>query len=374
MGAWVYQKPKQLKRLGPKAASFYVGWLDPDGKRRCKSCGPGSRGQKAAERLARKIEGQLLSGTYQGESKATWKQFREEHEARTLAILGVRNRQETVHALKQFERIVRPVRMQAVTTRSIAEYVSKRRHGRGLRKGTLVSPATINKELRCLRAVMRKAYKWGYLPKLLDFEFLKEMKKLPTYVSPEDFVRLYLACKHASMPDDLPYAAADWWRSLLVTAYMTGWRVGALLALRRDDVDLTEGVALTRAEDNKGKRDQKIVLHPLVIEHLQKIPSFDTVFFPWNQSRRMLWEELKRIQHPEGIKAIGKDHYTFHDLRRGFATMNADRITGDALQALMQHQDYKTTQRYINMARQLKPAAQNLFVPDLPKEEKAEGA
>src|ERR1700677_1563458 len=111
MGAWVYQEAKQLKRLGPKAASFFVGWLDPDGKRRCKSCGPGSRGQKAAERLARKIEGQLLSGTYQGESKATWKQFREEHEARTLAILGVRNREETVHALKQFESIVHPVRL-----------------------------------------------------------------------------------------------------------------------------------------------------------------------------------------------------------------------------------------------------------------------
>jgi len=31
----------------------------------------------------------------------------------------------------------------------------------------------------------------------------------------------------------------------------------------------------------------------------------------------------------------------------------------------MQHKDYQTTQRYIAMARQLKPAAQNLFVPDL---------
>lgn len=54
-------------------------------------------------------------------------------------------------------------------------------------------------------------------------------------------------------------------------------------------------------------------------------------------------------------------------LRWAFATMNADRLTPDALQHLMQHRDYKTTQRYINMARQMNPAAQNLFVPDLPK-------
>jgi hypothetical protein len=42
-----------------------------------------------------------------------------------------------------------------------------------------------------------------------------------------------------------------------------------------------------------------------------------------------------------------------------------------ALQFLMQHQDYKTTQRYINMARQLNPALQNLYVPDLSKSESA---
>jgi hypothetical protein len=38
---------------------------------------------------------------------------------------------------------------------------------------------------------------------------------------------------------------------------------------------------------------------------------------------------------------------------------------GDALQRLMQHKDYQTTQRYISTARQVKPAAQNLFVPSL---------
>ena len=47
--------------------------------------------------------------------------------------------------------------------------------------------------------------------------------------------------------------------------------------------------------------------------------------------------------------------------------MNADKLTPDALQHLMQHQDYQTTQRYINMARQMNPAVANLYVPDLSK-------
>ena len=58
-------------------------------------------------------------------------------------------------------------------------------------------------------------------------------------------------------------------------------------------------------------------------------------------------------------------------MRRAFATMNAEHLTPDALQALMQHRDYQTTQRYINMARQLKPAVQNLFVP--PTEQRGTG-
>jgi integrase len=146
---------------------------------------------------------------------------------------------------------------------------------------------------------------------------------------------------------------------------MTGWRISALLALRREDVNMEKGTALTRAEDNKGKRDQLIVLPPIVIDHLQKLPGFGPQLLPWNYRKATLFNEFGRIQAGAGVKPVGKERYGFHDLRRAFATMNADKLTADALQALMQHQDYKTTQRYINMARQLKPAALNLFVPDV---------
>ena len=56
----------------------------------------------------------------------------------------------------------------------------------------------------------------------------------------------------------------------------------------------------------------------------------DTHVFPWNQDRRQLWPEFHRIQEsatladgsplPKGGK---NGFYGFHDLRRGFATMNA---------------------------------------------------
>src|SRR5262249_58357120 len=42
--AWVYQDDKQVKKVGEAKASWYVGWLDPEGKRRCKSFGRGADG------------------------------------------------------------------------------------------------------------------------------------------------------------------------------------------------------------------------------------------------------------------------------------------------------------------------------------------
>jgi integrase len=38
-------------------------------------------------------------------------------------------------------------------------------------------------------------------------------------------------------------------------AYMAGWRISELMKLRRDDVDLERATALTRATDNKDRRD-----------------------------------------------------------------------------------------------------------------------
>lgn len=147
---------------------------------------------------------------------------------------------------------------------------------------------------------------------------------------------------------------------------------GVATALRGDDVDLEKGTAFGRAKEYKGKRDVLIPLHPIVVGHLKRVPSFSPVFFPWNHGRRHIYDVLLELRAAAGVKPDRKARYGFHDLRRAFATKNADKLSPDARQALMQHQDDQTTQRYINMARQLQPAVEGLFVPDLGKK-KAEG-
>lgn len=376
MKAWVFQDDKQVAKVGADKASWYVGWRDPAGKRRCESCGPGKKGKRLAEKKCEKLHAQLVAGNYQAKDKTTWKQFREEYESKVLAGKATWTQLSAKASLDHFERIVKPGRVSVLTTQHIDDFVAARRKERGQKDGSVLSPASVNRDLRHIKAALRVAREWEYLSKPPRFRMEREMKGLPTYVIGDHFALIYRACDQARMPTGRPYEPADWWRALIVMGYMTGWRIGDMLALRRSDLDLEAGFAITRAENNKGKRDAKVKLHVLVIEHLQKLADFDPCVFAWPHNRRTLHTQFARIQEAAGIKLpCDETHkhtrychvYGFHDLRRAFATMNADKLTPDALQTLMRHKSYQTTQVYINMARQMDAAVASLHVPDVLK-------
>jgi integrase len=128
--------------------------------------------------------------------------------------------------------------------------------------------------------------------------------------------------------------------------------------------------AKSRARDNKGKRDELVALHPVVIDHLKPLQTFHPNVFPWEHYEKKLYDEFARIQDEVGIDLpchIDRPHectpachrYGFHDERRAFATQNALNMTREAVQVLMRHKSPLTTARYINMAQQLNPAVAN---------------
>lgn len=225
MKSWIYQDAKQVAKRGAAACSWYVGWYEPDGRRRCKSCGTGAKGRNIARDLADRLDAQLLIGTYESDKKQSWAEFRKEYQTNAIDAMEFRTAEQTRYALNQFERIAKPNKTAHLTTRTIDGFIAARRLDPGLKEGTRISPATINKELRHLRAALKKACKWGYLKQAPDFTFLREPGKLPTYMPPDDFAKIYHACTAAKRPAKHPAGAPTWWQALLVvTIYLTHQR------------------------------------------------------------------------------------------------------------------------------------------------------
>jgi integrase len=375
--AWIFQKPAQVATLGDKQAPFYVGWYEPSGKRKAKCCGAGFIGKKNAKRLKEQREAELLTGTYLAKEKKSWTEFRDRYTREILTGMAVRTSESVIDSLDTFERIVGPKLVSAITTSTIDGFIAKRRNEPGKKEGAKIAPASVNKDLRHVKAALAVAAEWNLIPALPKFRMEKEPGKLVRYVTGEHFTAMYQACPLAKMPDGIPtMTAADWWRGLLIFGYMTGWRIGDMLALRREDVNLDDGTALSLAKHNKGKRDELIKLHPVVVDHLRKMPGFDLRMFPWNYNLRTLYVQFARLQEAAGIHlSCQGDHehtrychvYGFHDLRRSFATMNADKLGTLALQTLMRHKSLSTTMKYVNMAHQMDEAVASLHVPAIAK-------
>jgi integrase len=381
---WTFQIKKEVEEKGPQKASWYVGWYDLVGKRHSESCGSGARGKNQAEKRLRRIQGELDLGVHQPQNKKTWEDFRDKYEAEILPGHAPRTQPLIKAALDNFERIIQPKKMDGITTSTVDTFIAKRRKEAGKKKGSFTSPATINKDLRHLKAALRHARKWKYLLEVPEFIFVREPEKQPLFVTPEHFEVIYhKACPLANLPSKCEphYSAKEWWQALVVTAYMTGLRIHELLSIKKPDLDLSVGKFTTRWFDNKGKRDETIPLHPLVVDHLRKIIGKSELVFHWAHDYRTLWQEFGRIQRGAGIQLhCPEQHehtpacfvYTFHDFRRAFATVNAPRLKPEVLQRLMRHQSYQTTLGYVNLTNQLDEAIKLMPVPKALREANAD--
>ena len=366
MSAWLFQRKQG------KGNPWSVGWYDPSGKRREKQIGTKTH----AKSFRDKINGELATATYESIIPINWKNFQMEFERDALASRKPSTVVQYRIALKHFERIINPKRLKDISSKTFDEYTARRLKERGSKPGSTVSRATVNAELRVFRLMMRLAVKWKHAAGDIEVSTLKELDHMKRVVPFDHFDLMFSHCDSAINPTEFPYQAGDWWRAFLTFTYLTGWRKSEPLQLLRSDVDLKNGSAITRAEHNKGGRDERVPLHPLVIELLREIPGFTAEMFPWHKSHRGLYDDFKRIKQAAGIEleCAGNHsgdctesckYYSFHDLRRGFATITGGNLDSRRLQKMMRHKDFKTTQGYIDMRHQMDGITDQLVVPAL---------
>ena len=131
-----------------------------------------------------------ITVTYQAKAKKTWSEFRKEYVTKIVARFDGKSKQAILDTLMVFERVAKPKLVASITTDMVDQFTAKRLEGHGI-KGRTISPATVNKDLRYIRAMMRVAQDWGYVANVPKLRFLKTNTKLPTYVSAKHFAAIY---------------------------------------------------------------------------------------------------------------------------------------------------------------------------------------
>jgi integrase len=339
--------------------SWQARWTEPRTRRqRTKAfCGPGA--EEAARKHAERVIALINLGLYKPPNRdPQWRVFLKEYRNRVIEPQSYENAVMHLRSVTLFQKITGFTHISRVTSGDVENFIATRKRKTGKHKEPL-SPATINKDLRYINTMLRTANEWGYLERIPKIKLLREIERVKTYINEEEFQAIYNACPNA------------WWKAFLLFFFMTGWRFSQVLRLRWYNVDLETGDILSNHYDTKGKRDVVLPLHKMIWDAIREHkadPNRLKTDFVFAYKDEDIRKTFQQIQERAGIKPRNKrdgEWYTFHDLRRGFATLNADRLDLFELQKLMNHRDIKTTLGYVNMAHRLRPAVEKIVVPKL---------
>src|SRR5665213_3368456 len=171
--------------------------------------------------------------------------------------------------------------------------------------------------------------------------FVREPRKLPVVLSPDEVARLLDAAP------GLKYKAA------LSVAYGAGLRVSEVVALKIGDIDSKRMVI--RVEQGKGRKDRYVMLSPHLLVLLRvwyKAARPQGWLFPGrDRVQPMTTRQLNRACHAAAHMAeIGKP-VSMHTLRHSFAThLLEQNIDIRVIQVLLGHAKLDTTALYTRVA------------------------
>jgi integrase len=221
----------------------------------------------------------------------------------------------------------------------------------------LTKPATVNREIACLKSIFNKAMRNDKAERnpAQGAKQLKENNERDRVLSQEEYSRLLRHCPGHLKP-------------IVKLAYHTGMRQGEIMGLTWGQVDLREGFIHLEPEDCKTKEGRDVPLHPEVIEALggllRGLPGVKVFTY-----KGSCVASVKK-SFATACKRAGVEDFTFHDLRHT-ATTNW-RLQGHdffRIMAATGHKTMSTFKRYNTVSREeLKAlAVENAEAPNLPE-------
>lgn len=301
--------------------------------------------RRGAEQHERNIRQAPLEGTY-GKKE-------EQEEVPTLATFSdefisvyakVENKESEVETKKRLLRVhLIPFfgrrRLDEIGVELIAKYKAEKLKAD-------YDPKTINNHIGVLRKLLVVALQWGRIEKLPATKWLLR-------VPPCDFD--FLSFEEA--PRVIKAADAAW-QTMVIVGLRTGLRIGELIALRWEDVDLVAGRLVVRRslsgkkiDTPKNHRTREVPLSDEALRALKAHRHLRGELVFCNEAGGMLtrhackwplWAACKRA----GLRLVG-----WHVLRHTFASHLVMRGAPlKAVQELLGHADIKMTMRYAHLS------------------------
>ena len=172
--------------------------------------------------------------------------------------------------------------------------------------------------------------------------YQRKRRTLPEILAPEEVLAIFAACHNLKH------------KTLLMTSYSGGLRLGETLGLLPSDIDSTR--MMIRIEQGKGRKDRYTMLSPTLLDALR-------VYWKAFRPVRWLFEGRKpgqplapstaeKVFTTAAGRAGVRKSVSFHSLRHGFATHLLEGGTNiRVIQALLGHQSLATTQVYTHVAQ-----------------------
>jgi site-specific recombinase XerD len=204
---------------------------------------------------------------------------------------------------------------------------------------TGIRPPSINGSVAALRFFFTVTLDRPEMARHLTF--VREPRRLPAVLSPEEVARL------------LEAAPGPKYKAALSAAYGAGLRVSEVVALKVSDIDSER--LLLRIEQGKGRKDRFAMLSPQLLELLRdwyRIARPAVWLFPGRDPILPLTtRQLARTVHAAANMAGIKKRVTPHTLRHSFATHLLEQKTDVRLiQVLLGHAKLDTTMLYTQVA------------------------
>jgi integrase len=212
-----------------------------------------------------------------------------------------------------------------------------------------LSPASVNRELSCVKHMFNKAIEWGYLAnnQLQSIKLFKEPPGRIRYLTEDEIDKLINCCSENT-------------KNIVLFALNTGMRRGEIFNLKWSDVDFKQKCIIVR--QSKNNENRVIPMNSIVVLLLSNLRKKALSVYIFEGKIGKL--TTIKTGFNNAVRRAGIKDLRFHDLRHTFASrLIMNGVDVRTVQQLLGHKDIRMTMRYSHLSDgHLKDAVRRLEV------------